>query len=193
MPLLIGAAGVGLLSAGAQYFGGESQEKAGKKALSELNKPVAEIPQELLDQLSDAEKTQVMGLRPEQKAEFVRNLERSRQDALKASASRKGGLLGIQAAANADTDAFNSLIAMDASAYEQNRQAKQQQLASARGAVANWKQNQYNQQREDYQMGVDSANAMIGAGKQNQFGAFGTLSDTALGIASTAYQPKVGG
>lgn len=193
MPLLIGAAGVGLLSAGAQYFGGRSQQKAGEKALSELNKPVAEIPQELLDQLSDAEKTQVMGLRPEQKAEFVRNLERSRQDALKASASRKGGLLGVQAAADADNSSFNSLIAMDASAYEQNKMNKQQQLNAARGNIASWKQNQYNQQREDYNMGVDSANAMIGAGKQNQFGAFGTLGNTALGIAAAGYSPKAGG
>ena len=187
MPLLIASAGIGLASAGMKYFGGKSQEKAGKKALANLNKPVAEIPQEYLDALSEAEKRQVMGLRPEQKAEWVKNMQRSQQTALKASADRKGGLLGIQESANQQTDAATNLIAMDAAAYEENRQLKEQQKALARTNIANWKQNQYNQQMQQYQQGVDSANAMIGAGKQNQFGAFGDIANTALGIGSTMY------
>lgn len=187
MALLAASAGIGLISAGAKYFGGKSQADAGKEALKNLRKPVAEIPQEYLDQLSDVEKRQVMGLRPEQKAEWIKNMQRSQQTALKASADRKGGLLGIQQSANQQTDAATNLIAMDAAAYEQNRMQKASDLAAARGNIANWKQNQYNQQMQEYQQGLDSANAMIGAGKQNQFGAFGDIANTALGIGSTMY------
>ena len=193
MPLLAVGAGVGLLGAGMQFFGGRSQEKAGKKALANLKMPSTEIPQELLDQLSDAEKRQVMGLRPEQKAEFVKNMQRSKQEQLKRTSDLKGGLLGLQQSTSQEQDAFNNLISMDAAAYEQNRAAKEAAVNAARQNVAGWKQRQQDIAMQNYQQQVDAANAQIGAGQQNKFGAFGTLANTALGIGSAMYKPGGGG
>ena len=126
MPIpLLAMAGV---QAGISAFGayqGHKQKKEGERALSKLDRPQYEIPQELYDNMSDAERMEVEGLPAAQKKAFVQNIERSQQQALKSQADRKGGLLGIQQSMQNETDAYSNLTSMDAAAYQQSKMNKQ--------------------------------------------------------------------
>lgn len=193
MALLAGTAIVGLATAGLKAYQGYKQKKAAEKALAGLKQPEYIIPQELYDNLTDAEKRQVEGLPAEQKAEFVKNIARSQQQALQESADKKGGLLGIQQSANQQTDAYNNLIQMDAAARKESELQKRADIERARTQIAVAKDNRFNVAEGRYQEGLASAQGNIGAGTQNIYGAFSTLGSTALGVAGMKYQAGGGG
>lgn len=193
MALLAGAAIVGGLSGGFKAYQGYKQRKAGEKAMAGLVQPEYKIPDELYANLSDAEKKQVEGLPAEQKAEFVKNIERSRQSSLKASADRKGGLLGIQESARNETDSYNNLVQMDASARKQSQLEKEAAIRSARGDLANAKNMEYGIREGQYDQQLNAAQSNIGAGMQNFMGGITQLGTTALGVAGMKYNPGGGG
>lgn len=198
MPLAI-AAGVGAATSLYGMYQGNKQKKAGEQALKNAQKPTYTIPQELLDNLSDAEKMQVEGLPAEQKKEFVQNIERSQQSAMKASADRKGGLLGLQSSMNQEANAYSNLVSMDASARKESELNKQASIQGARGAIAGAKNMAYGEQKDFYNQQVDSAQANIGAGMQNFQQGLQGLASTGLQVAGAAYkgknqnQPQIGG
>ena len=178
---------VGVAGASAAYKGyqGYQQKKAGEEALKGLNRPEYKISQQLLDNLSDAEKQQVQGLPAEQKAEFVKNLERSQQNAMKQSASRKGGLLGVQASTSQMNDQYTNLTSMDAAARKESELRKQANIQNARGAIAGAEDKQFAVNQQYYNQDLDSANAMIGAGMQNINQAIDTAGGAAMGAMGT--------
>lgn len=165
-------------------YEGNKQKKAGEAALSKLKKPVYEIPKELYDNLSDAEKMQVEGLPAEQKKQFVQNTQRAQQSALKAQADRKGGLMGLQSAMQQETDAYTNLVSMDAAATKESEIRKQQQIQNARGAIAGAKNTQFNVQNQNYQQELQGAQGMIGAGQQNFMNGLQGLGSTALSLGA---------
>ena len=187
MPLLAVGAGMSILSSGFGMYQGMKQEKEGKKALANMNKPTYEIPQELYDNLSDAEKMEVEGLPAAQKKQFVQNVQRAQQSALKAQADRKGGLMGLQSAMQAETDAYTNLMSMDAAAQKESELRKQSMVQQARGAIAGAKDRQYQEQMGDYQQGVQSAQGMIGAGKQNFMQGLQGIGSGMLQIGAATY------
>jgi hypothetical protein len=192
MPLLIGAAAGGLLSAGMgayKMFKGGKQEEAGRKAKASLIKPQYQIPEEIKQNLKESELRALEGLPAAQKAEYVKNLQRGQERALQAQADRKGGLLGIQAATQQATDAFTNLTSMDAAA----RAANQQQLQQNRMIMAQEKGKQYAERRGDYQQDLDSANAMIGAGSQNKMTGLDQMAGTALTLGTSMLGSGIGG
>ena len=168
MPIpLLAMAGV---QAGISAFGayqGHKQKKEGERALSKLDRPQYEIPQELYDNMSDAERMEVEGLPAAQKKAFVQNIERSQQQALKSQADRKGGLLGIQQSMQNETDAYSNLTSMDAAAYQQSKMNKQASIERARLGLAQAKDKKFGVQSSQYGEDVASAQGMIGAGQQN--------------------------
>ena len=164
---LLAMAGV---QAGISAFGayqGHKQKKEGERALSKLDRPQYEIPQELYDNMSDAERMEVEGLPAAQKKAFVQNIERSQQQALKSQADRKGGLLGIQQSMQNETDAYSNLTSMDAAAYQQSKMNKQASIERARLGLAQAKDKKFGVQSAQYGEDVTSAQGMIGAGQQN--------------------------
>lgn len=193
MPVLAIGAGISAASSLYGMYQGHQQKKAGEKALKNLNKPSYEIPKELYDQLSDAEKMDVEGLPAEQKKQFVQNLERSQQSALKASADRKGGLMGLQSSMQQETDAYTNLVSMDAAARKESELRKQQAISQARAGIASAKERQFDIAQGDYQQQLQSAQAMQGAGMQNIMGGIQGLGSTALSLGSTMYKPGGGG
>jgi hypothetical protein len=166
MPLLI-AAGIGAAISAYGAYQGHKQKKEGEKALSGLTAPTYEIPQEIYDNLSDAERMDVEGLPAAQKKAFVQNIDRSQQQALKSQADRKGGLLGIQQSMQNETDAFSNLTSMDAAAYQQSKMNKQSSVERARLGLAQAKDKKFGIQKGDYEADLASAQGMIGAGQQN--------------------------
>jgi len=175
--------GSALLKTGLGFY----QKRQGDKARNSLVQPEYKIPDELYANLSDAEKRQVEGLPAEQKADFVRNVERGRSTSLKAAADRKGGLLGIQESARNETDAYNNLVQIDAAARKQSQLEKEAAIRNARGDIANAKNMKFGIKDQNYNNQLNAANSDIGAGMQNIFGGVSQLGTTALGIAEMKY------
>jgi hypothetical protein len=148
-------------------YQGHKQKKEGEAAMSKLKRPQYEIPQELYDNMSDAERMEVEGLPAAQKKAFVQNVERSQQQALKSQADRKGGLLGVQQSMQQETDAYSNLTSMDAAAYQQSKMNKQAAVERARLGLAQAKDKKFGVQSGQYEQDLTSAQGMIGAGQQN--------------------------
>ncbi len=166
-----------------QMIDGKKQQKKAQEAMDSLRKPVYQIPQEILDNLSDAEKRQVEGLGAEQKQEYVKNIERSRQSYLKNSADRKAGLAGLQDSTNRANDQYTNLVSQDALMKQQNKKAKEQEIATARAGVANAKDQKFAFNMSDYQQQLTAAQGNYQAGGQN----FNTgLSMAISGVTSAA-------
>jgi len=194
LPLALGiTAGI---QAGTSLFGaiqGHKQKKEGEAALSKLNRPQYEIPQELYDNMSDAERMEVEGLPAAQKKAFVQNIERSQQQALKSQADRKGGLLGVQQSMQQETDAYSNLTSMDAAAYQQSKMNKQASVERARLGLAQAKDKRFGVQSAQYDQDLTSAQGMIGAGQQNVMQGLQGIGAAGMNMASAMYNPLGGG
>ena len=171
-----GTAAVSLGTQGYQMYKASQQEKEGRKAMNRLIEPTYEIPQEVYDQISTDEARALEGLPTEQKREYVRNLERSQQQALKTSADRRGGLINAQNLANQQVDAYSNLMTKDALARQQN----QANLKQSKQALAQQKLAKKQFEENRYQAGLESAQAMMGAGIQGQDAALGNMASTLM-------------
>lgn len=179
MPLLIAgaaSAGISAIMGGVQMYQGNKQKKAGEDALKSLNKPTYQIPDELRQNLKESELRALEGLPTEQKMEYVKNIERSQQQALQASAERKGGLMGIQQATSQANDMYTNLVSMDAAQRAANEAIVQQN----RGVLANAKDREFGVKEDRYQQGLASGQAMVGAGKQNYMQGLDTIAGSVI-------------
>jgi hypothetical protein len=188
MPLLI-AAGIGAASSAFGAYQGYKQKKEGEKALAGLTAPTYEIPEEIKQNLSDAEAMEVEGLTASEKKAFVQNIERSQQSALKAQADRKGGLLGIQGSMQAESDAYSNLTSMDASARKQSELEKQARVSQARQAMASAKDRELAFREGRYQEDLASGQAMVGAGQQNIMQGIQGIGSAAIGFMGASSNP----
>jgi hypothetical protein len=163
----IGTAAVGAGVGVYNVVEGKKQKDKAKKEMEGLHKPVYQIPQEILDNLSDAEKRTVEGLPAEKKQEYVKNMERNQQNYLKNAEDRKAGLAGLQDSTNRANDQLSNLVSKDAEAKRRNEIAKRNEIATARAGVANAKNQQFAFNMNDYQSQLQSAQANYQAGAQN--------------------------
>lgn len=179
MPLLIAgaaSAGISAIMGGVQMYQGNKQKKAGEDALKNLNKPTYQIPDELRQNLKESELRALEGLPTEQKMEYVKNIERSQQQALQASAERKGGLMGIQQATSQANDMYTNLVSMDAAQRAANEAIVQQN----RGVLANAKDREFGVKEDRYQQDLASGQAMVGAGNQNYMQGLDTIAGSVI-------------
>lgn len=179
MPLLIAgaaSAGISAIMGGVQMYQGNKQKKVGEDALKNLNKPTYQIPDELRQNLKESELRALEGLPTEQKMEYVKNIERSQQQALQASAERKGGLMGIQQATSQANDMYTNLVSMDAAQRAANEAIVQQN----RGVLANAKDREFGVKEDRYQQDLASGQAMVGAGNQNYMQGLDTIAGSVI-------------
>ena len=194
VPLLaLGVAGVQAGISGFNAWRGNKQKNAAKAEMESLNKPSYSIPQELLDNLSDAEKRTVEGLPAAQKQQWVQNLERSRQTSLKASADRKGGLAGLQESTNLANDQYTNLLSLDATALEANKQRKEAAVERARANVAGARERKFGHDNADYQAQLQSAQANYQAGARNQNAGINNVAGSLIGLAGSGALGSAGG
>lgn len=179
MALPVAAIGLGISAASgiAQGIQGFSQTRKGRKALEGLDRPTYEAPEEYLQNVQSAKAASQQGIGAAQKRFFTENILRSRQDALAASSTRRGGLVGLQGIVGQEQQAFGQLAAQDVLARERG----QAQLTQARTALGQQRQMEFNiNQMQPYQQDLASAQAMIGAGQQNIFGGLSTVAATGI-------------
>lgn len=159
---------IGAIATGSFKTGfGIYQYKKGQKQLESLERPEYEIPEEIRQNLTQAQLMALEGLPTEQKQQFVENIQRTMQSGLRATRDRGLGLAGISGLAQQQTDAFRQLLGIDVSA----RQANQQQLATARGSLAGFKERAFDiNEMQPYIQDYLQAQALVGSGTQNFFG-----------------------
>jgi len=179
-------AGTSLAVAGVGMYNANKSKKQAERDLQNLKQPEYIIPQELKDNLSDAENRTLEGLPSEQKQEFVKNLDRNSVANLKASSERKGGLMGLQAQTSAANDAYTNLVSMDAAAMQRDKQLKKSEINNARILMANAKNTSQGLDRANYQAELAGIQGDYQAAGQNQNNAMMSMANTAANFAGSA-------
>jgi len=153
------AVGAGLTTAlgAGQTIYGLSQKAKNKR-------PEYEIPQEVAQNLNQAQMLALQGLPAEQKQEFVNNLRQSTASGLAQIGTRKGGLAGVADLAQNERRGYQDLLIQDSAA----RQNNQKMLMGQRQNMADYRDQafQFNKVNPYYEK-VAQNQALIGAGMQN--------------------------
>ncbi len=144
-------AGAGALIGTTQYLVNKHNQKKDEK-----NRPQYQIPEEISQNLTDAQRYAVQsgmeGMPEEQKAQYLSNLQRSTAYGLNQLSSRRSG----------------NLLAQDAGQRVQNQRYGQQLVSAAQQNMANYKDMQWDANvRSPYYEKIASRNANNGALAQN--------------------------
>lgn len=167
----------------AQTVGGYALYKKGKEALEALVRPEFEIPEEIRQNLTQAQLLALEGLPTEQKQQFVENIQRTMQSGLASLQERGTGLAGVTTLAQQQMDAYRTLLGQDVAA----RQAGQAGLAQARGTMAGFKERQFDiNLMQPYIQDYLTAEAEMGAGLTNIFGGVSTIASSGQTFAGGA-------
>lgn len=141
----------------AQLAYGLYQQKHNKR-------PTYEIPEEVKQNLTQAQQQALQGLPEEQKQQFLDNIQRSTAYGLGQQSSRQGGLAGIAQINQNQNQAYGNLLSADSQARRENQGA----LMGQRQNMADYRDQafQFNKVNPYYEQTAQN-NAMIGAGIQN--------------------------
>lgn len=173
----VGVGGASALIGGAQMAKGYYDQKKNKR-------PEYQIPEEVKQNLNQAQQQALQGLPEEQKQQYLSNLQRGSAQALASAGSRKGGLAGIAGLADVQNQGYANLLSADAAA----RAANQQALSAQRQNMADYRDKAWGINKENpYYEKTAQTQAMIGAGMQNVFGG---LQMAGVGAAGIKPKPK---
>ncbi len=162
----------GVLGLGQSAYGLWQAHK-GNQMASANKRPTYEIPDEINQNLNQAQQMALTGLPDEQKQQYVNNIQRSQNFGLGASSDRKGGLAGLGGLVQQGNDASMNLLSADAGARRQNQMG----LMNARTQLANYKDKAFEFNKANpYYENAAAARAMQGAGAQNIWGGLGTTA-----------------
>ena len=145
--------------------------QAAKGMSMKPERPDYEIPQEVLDNLTDAEINALQGLPDATVQQFVENAQRASQTAMAQMSGRKAGTSAIGDLYQKELDSYKDLLSQDALARVQNQSA----LTAARKDVASEKARAFDLNK--YQPFLADAQAkrdLTGAGLKNVFGGLQT-------------------
>lgn len=175
MPLPLAA--LAAVPAVAQGVTGIYQTIKGNQLANSMERPTFDIPQEILDNLTDAQIQALRGMPAEQKQQYLDNVMRSQQSALGAMGDRKAGLAGLGGVQQNAVDAYRNMLSMDA----QQRQTNELALQGVRSDVAGYKDKQFQiNELDPYNQTMAAAEGMQGAGIQNFMG--GVTSGAKMGL-----------
>ena len=164
---MIGLAIGSLAASAAQGIYGAYQYQKGLKQAELLERPEYEIPEEIRQNLTQAQLMSLEGLPTEQKQQFVENVQRTMQTGLRGVSERGMGIAGIEGLAQQQIDAYRTLLGQDVA----DRQANLGNLAQARGKLAGFKEREFDiNKMQPYIQDYLQAQAMMGAGSQNIMG-----------------------
>lgn len=127
-------------------------------------RPEYQIPQEVQQNLTQAQQMALQGLPEEQKQQFIKNIQRGTAFGMNQLGSRKAGLSGLASLNQQQQDAYGNMLSMDAQARQQNQQG----LMNQRQVMADYRDQafQLNKLNPYYEKTAQSQ-AMMGAGMQN--------------------------
>lgn len=111
-----GTASAAATFAGIKYAKGRYDAKQDAK-----NRPKYEIPEEIKQNLTQAQQQALEGLPEEQKQQFLDNIQRSTAYGLTQQSSRQGGLAGISQINQNQNNAYGNLLSADSQARRENQ------------------------------------------------------------------------
>lgn len=150
---------------------GALQAVKGRKTLRDNQRPEYQIPNEIKQNLTDAQLQEIEGLPAAQRNAYIQNIDRGMAAGLAAGSDRNAGLAGLGSMVSASNDAFTNLLSMDAQARQQNRQ----NLAMQRQNMAQYKDQAFDiNKMQPYIENQVSGDSMLGSGLTNMMDAFQT-------------------
>lgn len=150
----------GLLSGAVGFF----QRRKAKKMLKNLNQPVYDIPNEVLENKRRAEMAANEGMPSQQYTNAMRNFQRNQTSALSASLDRRSALMALPKIQQQSNDAMSNLDAQDAIMRQQNQRA----LYGINSQVAQYRDKAFDiNKMQPYQRDYGYAMGLLGAGNQN--------------------------
>lgn len=164
-------AAIPLALSGAQAIFGAVQASKGKNTLDNAERPEYKIPDEVLKNLSVAERMALQGLPDAQKKAYVDQINQGMATSLRGLSSRKAGISGVSKLSQSQNQAYQNLLSMDAQARQENERL----AMSARSDLAGYKDKAFQvNQMEPYEQKVAEGQALYGAGLQNIFAGVNT-------------------
>ncbi len=187
VPLM--AIGMGLnfansLFGGFQLLRGLSQAKKNQR-------PNYEIPQEIEQNLNQAQLFAQQGMPMEQYNRAASSIDRNQAFGLRSMSDRRGGLVGLAGLNQGANDAYNNLAMQDAQMRMQNLS----QLYNARGTMATYRDKAFDiNQMQPFQQRAAEAQALQGAGLRNIMGGLqGAGNVMSSQMMYNAMNPSMGG
>lgn len=166
---------------------GLNQYYKGKKMLKNNQRPTYSIPDEVRQNLTQAQQDALQGLPEEQRQMFLSNIQRGSAMGLNQLSGRKAGIAGVAALNQNQNDAYANLLSMDSQARMQNKGI----LMNQRQNMADYKDQafQINKLNPYYEKQAEGL-AMKGAGMQNLANGYQIAGS---GSASNSANPDTGG
>ena len=159
----IGPAIQGTVGIGEMAYGAHQKSKA-KSLLADLERPTYEIPEEILQNVSVAERIALEGLPEQERRNFVENIQRSTQAGGELLQERGLGVAGVAALGQNEADAYKMLLGADVAAKREGQGA----AAQARSSLASFREREFQiNQFEPYMQSYLEGQALLGAGEQN--------------------------
>lgn len=135
----------------------------------DASRPKYNIPDEIKQNLTQAEINALEGLPEEQRQMAVDRITRSLAQGVTALGDRRAGIAGISSLVRQGIDASRDLASMDAQQRLMNEQVAMQQ----RGIMANYKDKAWDwNERQRFEENARAKQALAGAAMQNVTGAF---------------------
>lgn len=148
---------------------GIAQFLAGRKALRETKRPMRQIPQEVIANLTQAQIQALEGMPEEQRNLFIQDMQRSQQQAVRGLADRRAGIAGIPQLYQGELDSLNRLAIQDSQMRLQNlNNLTAQRAEMGRQMDTQFQLNEY----EPFLNKMRMAEGLIGSGMQNAMGGF---------------------
>jgi hypothetical protein len=151
-----------LISGGVQLGTGIYQ--AVRSSQIEANRPTYEIPDEIKQNLTQAQLNAIEGMPEDVRNRYIDQLTRTMATGLQALGDRRGGIAGVAGLARTATDANRNIAVMDA----QQRQQQEANLMNARQTMANYKDKAFDwNERQKYLEEAQAKQALAGSAMQN--------------------------
>jgi len=146
---------------------GLAQWIKGNKALKDAERPVREIPAEVMQNLSQAQVQALEGMPEAQRMAYIEDIQRSTQGGLRQLSDRRSGIAGVTQLHQNELDAQRGLMGQDAMMRMQNQDRLQaQRTEMGRQRDIQFDVNQYQPFLDKMRM----AEGLIGSGMQNVMG-----------------------
>lgn len=154
----------GWAAGGATVTAGAAQTLYGLYLQKKNKRPEYQIPQEVFQNLTQAQQAALEGMPEEQRMQYIQNIQRGTATGLSQLGSRKAGVAGLAVLNQQQNDAYANIAAQDAAMKQQN----QQQVLDARQNLADYRDQQFQLNKlNPYYEKVQEAQGMLGAGMQN--------------------------
>lgn len=146
---------------------GIAQYLQGRKALRNTKRPMREIPQEVIANLTQAQVQVLEGMPEEQRNLFLQDMQRSQQQAVRGLYDRRAGIAGIPQLYQGELDSLNRLAMEDSRMRLQNlNNLTAQRAEMGRQRDTQFQLNEY----EPFLNKMRMAEGLIGSGMQNAMG-----------------------